>query len=61
MVVAHRDQVQRIAEALIAHEVLTADDVERILAGLELAQPGDGDDTGPDGDGSAHTEPNEQG
>jgi len=36
---AHRDELERIAQALLSHETLEADEVQRIIDGEELAKP----------------------
>ena len=38
LLTGHRGQLEKVAEALVKHEVLQGEDVERILAGEELVK-----------------------
>ena len=58
MVLSHRDEVERIAEALLKYEVLSAEEVDRIVAGEVLDRP---TATGGPGSGPAGTDPPDAG
>jgi len=52
-----RDEVERIAQALLKYEVLYAEDVDKILAGEELTRPVINDDAVKDGEAASDAPP----